>query len=65
MDEVKLLPCPFCGGEAIYCHVKRLSDPYYHAFKAQCSKCGAENRFKCDTKEEAADAWNKRYNGSV
>ena len=56
MDDLKLKPCPFCGGEAIL--VKDFS-----AFKdwtyVRCQGCGAAtsvsgNAFK------AIDSWNKR-----
>ena len=49
----KLLPCPFCGGEAHY--DKDWKD-------VQCIVCNARifNHFK--TKREAVEAWNNRFN---
>lgn len=60
--EFDLLPCPFCGGEARVIH----SDISY---SVRCSACGigifrprigeSEWCAFC-TKEEAAEAWNRR-----
>ena len=58
MSELK--PCPFCQSEPTYCHIKRLDEPKYLAFKVVCSNCGAEHKYEWDTKEQAKEYWNKR-----
>ena len=53
---MKLLPCPFCGGEA---EIKRYGDRRQSTIYA-CTMCGC----KLETGEEwdhGAD-WNRRYN---
>jgi len=61
MDELELVPCPFCGGEAIMRHHRRHGD-WYHV------ECGgpkydghpyvSSQQFR--TPEEAAETWNRR-----
>lgn len=53
IDEAELLPCPFCGGEAIC--VGR--GPYRIACR-QCT-CALEHLYVV-TREEAIAAWNRR-----
>ncbi|MBQ7220713.1 MAG: Lar family restriction alleviation protein [Synergistaceae bacterium] len=51
----KLKKCPFCGWEA---EVRQYTSTLYFA---QCKRCKAtSNAF--ETEEEAAGAWNERYN---
>ena len=59
MSEIKLKPCPFCGGKAI---IARYIDAYSLVV---CEKCGAESRMveiseKYCSDEKAAEAWNRR-----
>lgn len=57
MEEEKLKPCPFCGGEAgIY---KRVLDWATWDYKIACSKCRCETDIY-GTKQEVIEAWNKR-----
>lgn len=49
MSETKLLPCPFCGGEAEVCG-------YYFI---QCTKCGSSTLTHTN-REESIKAWNTR-----
>lgn len=52
----KLLPCPFCGGEA---KALTRSDGYEFTEYVMCGNCEAESGwFK--TKDEAITAWNTR-----
>ena len=49
----RLLPCPFCGGEAEYhgeCDMVAV----------RCSNCGAGTSGWWDEPEEAAEEWNRR-----
>lgn len=49
MDEIKLKPCPFCGGEA---HMQ-------FPFIVRCSACGVE-RDNCGKAADAISDWNRR-----
>lgn len=62
---VKLLPCPFCGGEAeLRYHPSCMRDPSHRAWEVGCSLCSA--RVGCTiyaigkTIDEAIAAWNRR-----
>lgn len=51
-NDIKLKPCPFCGGTKLY-YFKGKS------YGLECAHCGAGlSGYK--TKEEAAEAWNMR-----
>lgn len=57
MDEIKLKPCPFCGGEAL---INKAGNLYV-------AKCAATNNClvhpwvgRYDNKAEAIEAWNRR-----
>lgn len=52
MNEVKLKPCPFCGGEA-----KMISG--YGRYGAVCKECAAKTP-SADTIDDAAKIWNER-----
>jgi len=53
----KLLPCPFCGGEAKLQH--RPSDITKWQYTVICRQCGAEG--ECEASEyKAHDKWNNR-----
>ena len=53
MSEIKLKPCPFCGGEA-----KIISG--YGKYAITCKGCDAMSP-NTYTEIDAAKAWNKRY----
>ena len=62
-NKIKLLPCPFCGGEARLQQRKRTS----HAYYVICKNCGCRTPFyqyQFDSaeklREEATAAWNTR-----
>lgn len=58
MDEIKLKPCPFCGGTDINCdHIEpSWTDDYW---EIGCPDCGTWN--SCNkSKDEAIAAWNRR-----
>lgn len=52
VNELKVKPCPFCGG-------KSAVHKYFSKYYAKCKKCGAYSA-PYDTPEEAAAAWNTR-----
>ena len=64
MPEIKLKPCPFCGGKASLNDNSSCS--YVH-----CEKCGATGESfnmskKYSSDEKAAEAWNRRVdNGKI
>lgn len=56
MSEIKLLPCPFCGGEAKY--IKRTNEhPYVHA--VWCENCNCRTSFE-QSEKEVIHKWNAR-----
>ena len=69
MSEIKLLPCPFCGGEAVIYHQSSKYTNRDGNF-VHCMECGCRTKlFECygnttktheDTKQEAIEAWNTR-----
>lgn len=57
-DKIKLLACPFCGGEAAIEHLSEYDDEGY---VVRCSVCGIEAPDNCFCNEhEAAQWWNRR-----
>ena len=53
-EEIKLLPCPFCGGTDI-----RIGhDVVYGRYYAVCPACMAKGPRKMGWEERAANAWN-------
>ena len=58
MAELKLRNCPFCGGSASYAYFVRSRNSTQQF--VVCNDCGAESKL-CDSREEAAEAWNARY----
>lgn len=42
MSEIKLKPCPFCGGKAVYMTKSNASDHYCVGFnfEVECEDCG-------------------------
>ena len=58
-NEVKLLPCPFCGGEAEV-------TLFVGNYGVGCTKCpGAIFNCRGQTKEEAIEAWNRRVSNET
>ena len=56
MSELKLLNCPFCGGEAKYMEIK---DFFVSRF-VTCAKCGIETPRNCLNRKDAIKRWNRR-----
>ena len=52
-DDIKLKPCPFCGGMNLYYGKERF-------YSVGCIDCGGKVVGAYRTEEEAADAWNTR-----
>lgn len=69
IDEIKLLPCPFCGGEAILSK-EEIPDGNisYHTARIKCDDCGCATRQyiidgyygSTDTVADCINAWNDR-----
>lgn len=61
MDDIKLKPCPFCGG--IDVHIEE--DPHYHGSYIQCYECLASfYQAEAICIEDNVRAWNRRaFNG--
>ncbi len=61
--DVKLKPCPFCGGVARY---KEISDGNYNAGAEyiECTKCGASTNLTLPLKDDVTgiviEKWNTR-----
>lgn len=51
-NSYNLKPCPFCGEQAELIET-------LNGWAVVCDNCGA-GQYAYDTKEEAADAWNRR-----
>ena len=58
--EIKLKPCPFCGGQASKTSIHKWYFPHYDYVVVVCDSCGAmiHNNYMSD--ESAAEAWNQR-----
>lgn len=54
MGEIKLKPCPFCGGKAIL-----VEHPLGSLWITKCTHCGTTSGVK-NRREYAEMAWNKR-----
>lgn len=59
MSEVKLLPCPFCGGE-VTMH-EDVVDALRYSYTFQCDNCMIYGVYQyCNDKDGAIKAWNTR-----
>lgn len=56
MDEIKLKPCPFCGGDA---EMQQGKYQGLRTFYVSCLGCGARTDLEY-AEEFAADPWNER-----
>lgn len=57
MELAELLPCPFCGGQAVKCfNLQRIEAPMYWVL---CRDCHASPGDR-PTEAEAVTAWNTR-----
>ena len=58
-NKIELLPCPFCGGEAI--RLVDFDDEYERVYleSVHCRSCHARVAWQ-ETVEAAAEAWNRR-----
>ena len=57
MSEIKLLPCPFCGGEAIF----EMNIPIHKVLnRIVCTQCGVNTGLHHTTESGVAKKWNTR-----
>lgn len=61
MDEIKLKPCPFCGGDA---EMQQGKYQGLNTFYVSCCGCGAQTDHEY-AEEFAAELWNGRVNDEV
>jgi C4-type Zn-finger protein len=69
-SDTELLPCPFCGGEAVYEEVEaRVTSSGKIMWSVGCNSCGDDDEPTCfgyqspivfNRKCEAAKTWNTR-----
>lgn len=59
--EIKLLPCPFCGGEAEIRHYEDYTKDFASVYKyyVECTECKAQSNMKANTEDIIKD-WNTR-----
>lgn len=64
MSEIKLKPCPFCGGKAIITRSECLENGFvnYYVSHSDIFNCAYEIRQQSasQTIQEAANKWNRR-----
>ena len=58
MSEIKLLPCPFCGGE-VEMAVDSV-DAYSNAYTFCCDNCYMYTAYQFSNEKEAIEYWNTR-----
>ena len=58
MSEIKLLPCPFCGGE-VEMAVDSV-DAYSNAYTFCCDNCYMYTAYQFSNEKEAIEHWNTR-----
>ena len=62
MEEIKLKPCPFCGGEAF---IHEICEDFLgggwkqRGYAVVCKKCHSSTEYD-ENKEKSAAAWNRR-----
>ena len=67
MEDVKLKPCPFCGGEAYFLKPRTMNSSFV-SVGVECKMCGANPygvlvyKFETDEnkKKAVAELWNRR-----
>ena len=72
MPEIKLKPCPFCGGEAYYRTPTHLKGTAFDVAALECKQCGASpyavEVYEFDTAENKrkaiAEFWNRRVDNA-
>lgn len=60
MSAKELLPCPFCGGEAVQITIDESEPNNVGGDVIVCTKCQASSYVEFGFKENLASAWNRR-----
>lgn len=70
MSDIKLKPCPFCGGEAEFCRTSiKTSDGWSDGVFVYCTECrnrtsavlyNKQEHGECGEYKEASEKWNTR-----
>ena len=62
MSEIKLLPCPFCGGKAKVIRRKKScnDDGFLFEVSVKCEVCDSESRRCLEDEYKAIMIWNNR-----
>lgn len=58
MSEIKLLPCPFCGGE-VWMSVDSV-DAYNNGYTFCCDECDMYTSYQFSNEKKAIEHWNTR-----
>ena len=57
----EILPCPFCGGEAVRQDIEGEQNENFGASYICCKRCWASTALHFDRKENLVPAWNERH----
>ena len=65
MEELKIKPCPFCGGKADVLERYRKGTPNRKMFWVECTSCGISQAHHdlsgYRTPNKAVERWNRRF----
>lgn len=59
VENVKLLPCPFCGSPAVMDRMHTAAETFWR-HRARCTGCWCATDWESDTPEDCEKKWNRR-----